>query len=58
MHKFFRPAGEKIIGNLPDFITEPAKFFGGNLAGEAEFTVMRGLLDKIRTYFKENPEDV
>ena len=46
--KYFPRGAWKIIGNLPDFITEPAKFFGGNLAGEAEFTVMRGRPDSNR----------
>ncbi len=48
---YFPRSAWKIIGNLPDFITEPAKFFGGNLAGEAKLTVMRERPDSNRQPF-------
>ncbi|MBU2545126.1 zinc ribbon domain-containing protein [Patescibacteria group bacterium] len=35
--KFFPRQAWKIIGNLPDFVDDPAKFEGGNLAGETNF---------------------
>ena len=53
---FFRPQGEKCLGNLPHFSAEPRSGEAENGTEKREYSIVLSLLDKIRTYFKQNPD--
>ena len=53
---FFRLAGEKCLENLGSFGAESRAESRDEARENERFPLWQGLLDKIRTYFRENPD--